>query len=210
MARLTILNLVIIIVLIVSIVNGAPSAPKNDPSKELAGISQREFSLLVMNKSTQAWKGQQLTFSQVAKMATALDKMINSTRMIIGDIFGLKPSAISPTSEGIRTFLRANAGSLTPAQVDILREAMENSRDNYALDLIKLFGWDEKDIDLDRTTFCTYAKCKAQSQSTTSKPTTTTIKPRVNLLGKIKEKLYEIINIVEQLEDQNEFEVKST
>ena len=89
---------------------------------------------------------------------------------------------------------------------------MDNSRDNYALDLIKVFGWDEKDLDLDRTTFCTYAKCKAQSQSTTrtSKPTTTTIKPRVNLLGKIKEKLYEIINIVEQLEDQNEFEVKST
>ena len=89
---------------------------------------------------------------------------------------------------------------------------MENSRDNYALDLIKLFGWDEKDIDVDHTTFCTYAKCKAQSQSTTrtSKPTTTTGKPRVNLLGKIKEKLYEIIDIVEQLEDQNEFEVKST
>merc|ERR1719385_509806 len=104
--------------------------------------------------------------------------MINASRTVIGDIFGLKPSAISPTSEGIRTFLRANAGSLTPAQVDILREAMENSRDNYALALIKLFGWDEKDIDVDRTTFCTYAKCKAQSQSTTtSKPKTTTIKP---------------------------------
>ena len=89
---------------------------------------------------------------------------------------------------------------------------MDNSRDNYALDLIKVFGWDEKDIDVDRATFCTYAKCKAQSQSTTTtiKPTTTTIKPKVNLLGKIKEKLYEIIDIVEQLEDQNEFEVKST
>ena len=76
---------------------------------------------------------------------------------------------------------------------------MGTFRDNYALDLIKVFGWDEKDLDVDRTTFCTYAKC-----------TTTTIKPEVNLLGQIKEQLYEIIDIVEQLEDQNEFEVKST
>merc|ERR1719295_1547920 len=136
--------------------------------------------------------------------------MINASRRVIGDTFGLPPSAISPTSEGIHAFLRANAGSLTPAQLDTLREAMGTFRDNYALDLIKVFGWDEKDLGVDRTTFCTYAKCKAQSQSTTSKPTTTTIKPRVNLLGKIKEKLYEIIDIIEQLEDQNEFEVKST
>ena len=73
--------------------------------------------MLVMTKTGQAWTGQQLTSSQSAAMATALDKMVNSTRMIIGDTFGLKPSAISPTSEGIQTFLRANAGSLTQVQV---------------------------------------------------------------------------------------------
>merc|ERR1719295_106535 len=102
--------------------------------------------------------------------------MINASRRVIGDTFGLPPSAISPTSEGIQAFLQANAGSLTPAQLDILREAMGTYRDNYALDLIKVFGWDEKDLGLDRTTFCTYAKCKVQTQSTTttSKPTTTT------------------------------------
>merc|ERR1711962_596324 len=190
------------------IVNGAPSAPKNDPSKELARISQREFSLLVMRKSGQAYSAQQLTFNQSAEVAEALNKMVNASRTVIGDTLGIPPSAISPTSEGIQAFLRANAGSLKPAQLEILQEAGETNRDNYALDLIKIFGWDEKDIDVDRTTFCTYAKCKDQSQSTTTttKPTTTTtIKPKVNLLGKIKEKLYEIIDIVEQLEGQNKF-----
>ena len=89
---------------------------------------------------------------------------------------------------------------------------METNRDNYALDLIKIFGWDEKDIDVDRTTFCTYAKCKDQSQSTTTttKPTTTTIKPIVELWGKIIEKLYEIYDIVDQLEDQNESTTTTT
>merc|ERR1712226_492873 len=82
--------------------------------------------------------------------------MINASQTVIGDTFELPPSAISPTSEGIQTFLRANAASLTPLQLDTLREAMDNARDNYALDLIKVFGWDGTDIGVDADTFCTY------------------------------------------------------
>ena len=33
---------------------------------------------------------------------------------------------------------------------------MEDARDNYALDLIKIFNWDETDIGIDKDTFCTH------------------------------------------------------
>ena len=74
-----------------------------------------------MRKSGQAYSAQQLTFNQSAEMAAVLNKMVNASRTVIGDTFGLPPSAISPTSEGIQTFLQANAGSLTPAQVNQLK-----------------------------------------------------------------------------------------
>ena len=74
-----------------------------------------------MNKAVQAYSAQQLSFNQSAEMAAVLNKMVNASRTVIGDTFGIPPSAISPTSEGIQTFLQANAGSLTPAQVNHLK-----------------------------------------------------------------------------------------
>ena len=55
-------------------------------------------------------------------------------------------------------------------QVEGLRTTMANGRDNYALDLIKIFNWDETDIGIDKDTFCIYVpSCQKEISVTVSK-----------------------------------------
>ena len=54
-------------------------------------------------------------------------------------------------------------------QVEGLRTAMDNGRDGYVLDLIKIFNWDESDIGIDKDTFCTYVpSCQKEISVTVS------------------------------------------
>ena len=46
---------------------------------------------------------------------------------------------------------------------------MDKLRDNYVLDLIKIFNWDETDIGIDKDTFCTYVPtCQKEISVTVS------------------------------------------
>ena len=46
---------------------------------------------------------------------------------------------------------------------------MANGRDDYVLDLIKIFNWDETDIGIDKDTFCTYVpSCQSEISVTVS------------------------------------------
>ena len=54
-------------------------------------------------------------------------------------------------------------------QLFTLKEAVDNTRDIYALDLIKIFNWDETDIGIDQDTFCTYVpSCQKEISVTVS------------------------------------------
>ena len=74
-----------------------------------------------MSKASDAWSGQQLTSNQSAGVTAALNNMVNASITNVADTFGLPASAISPTIEGIRTFLQANSGTLSPTQVHPLQ-----------------------------------------------------------------------------------------
>ena len=54
-------------------------------------------------------------------------------------------------------------------QLFTLKEAVDNTRDIYALDLIKIFNWDETDIGIDKDTFCIYVpSCQKEISATVS------------------------------------------
>ena len=54
-------------------------------------------------------------------------------------------------------------------QVEGLRTTIAKLRDDYALDLIKIFNWDETDIGIDKDIFCTYVpSCQKEISVTVS------------------------------------------